>query len=58
MYTQDHDLQEQQRVIDAVIRFHGGFPFGEIRQEPLSMPWLHPIFATILGILILILFMA
>jgi hypothetical protein len=56
MYPQDHDLQEQQRVIDDAIRFHGGFPFGEIRQEPLPMPRLGPLAAMIVGILILIIF--
>lgn len=58
MYPQDHDLQGQQRVIDDAIRFHGGFPLGEISQEPLSMPRLHPLFAMILGVLILILYIA
>ena len=58
MYPQDHDLEEQQRVIDAAIRFHGGFPFGEIRHEPLLMPRLHPLFALIVGILILVVFIA
>jgi hypothetical protein len=55
MNQQNHDTEQNQRLIEAAINLHHGFPFGEIRHDGLPTLRLRALVVTItvlVGILI------